>query len=77
LLTDELRDAIRAHKRDLLARLPRFRWLILEPDGRRREICTLPEMTAADLMPCYPGARLLPLPDCAAQAAAAIHQMES
>ena len=68
LLTDELRAAIRAHKRDLLAELPRYRWLILEPDGRRREICVLPEMTALELAPCYPGARLMPLPDSAAEA---------
>lgn len=69
LLTDELRAAIRAHKRDLLAELPRYRWLILEADGRRKEICTLPEMTHAELAVCYPGARLLPLPDSAAEAA--------
>jgi hypothetical protein len=69
LLTDELRAAIRAHKRDLLAELPRYRWLIVEPDGTRREICTLPEMTRGELGPCYPGARLLLLPDSAAEAA--------
>ena len=56
LLTDELRAAIRTHKRDLLAELPRYRWLILWPDGRCREICTLPEMTVAELAPGYPGA---------------------
>jgi tubulysin polyketide synthase-like protein len=72
LLTDELRAAIRAHKRDLLAELPRYRWLIVEPDGTRREICTLPEMTVGELAPCYPGARLIPLPDSAAEAAASL-----
>jgi hypothetical protein len=68
LLTDELREAIRAHKRDLLAELPRYRCLILEPAGGRREICVLPEMTAAALAPCYPGARLVALPDSAVDA---------
>jgi hypothetical protein len=50
--------------------VPRYRWLILESDGRRREIVTLPEMTAAELAPCYPGARLLPLPDAVGDPAA-------
>ena len=72
LLTDELRAEIRVRKRDLLAELPRYRWLIVEPDGTRREICTLPEMTVGELRPCYPGARLLPLPDSAAEAAASL-----
>jgi len=71
LLTDDLRAAIRAHKRDLLAELPRYRWLIIEPGGRR-EICVLPEMTVAQLAPCYPGARLVPLPDSAAAASVQI-----
>lgn len=68
LLTDELRAAVRAHKRDLLAELPRYRWLIVELDGNGHEVCCLPEMAAAELAPCYPGARLLPLPDAAAEA---------
>src|SRR5215475_99331 len=68
LLTDELRAAIRAHKLGLLAELPRYRWLVIEPNGKRREVCVLPEMTAVELAPCYPGARLVPLPDAAADA---------
>jgi hypothetical protein len=67
LLTDELRAAIRTHKRELLAELPRYRWLILEADGRRREVCCLPELTATDLEPCYPGARVLALPELATE----------
>ena len=63
LLTDDLRAAMRAHKRGLLAELPRYRWLIVEADGRCREVCTLPEMAAAELAPCYPGVRLVPLPE--------------
>src|SRR5215471_12466031 len=74
LLTDELRAAIRAHKQGLLAELPRYRWLVIEADGKRREVCVLPEMTAVQLAPCYPGARLVPLPDAAALAAELIHQ---
>jgi hypothetical protein len=74
LLTDELRAAIRAHKRALLAELPRYRWLISDQDGNGREVCCLPEMTAAELTPCYPGARLLPLPDAAADAAGVLSQ---
>ena len=73
-LTDELRAAIRAHKRDLLAELPRYRWLILGSDSRRREVCCLPEMTARELADCYPGARFLPLPDSAAEAVAMTYQ---
>jgi hypothetical protein len=69
LLTDELRAAIRAHKRDLLAELPRYRWLVIEPGGDAREIVCLPEQSARELAPCYPGARLLPLPDATAEAA--------
>jgi hypothetical protein len=76
LLTDELRAAIRAHKRDLLAELPRYRWLIVERDGRRREICVLPEMSAAQLEPCYPGARLVPLSDSAAEAGEQLRRVE-
>jgi len=72
LLTDELRAQIRAHKRDLLAELPRYRWLVVEPDGTRREICTLAEMTRGELAPCYPGVQLMPLPDSAAEAAASL-----
>jgi hypothetical protein len=68
LLTDELRAAIRAHKRDLLAELPRYRWLILEADGSARDVFCSPERTAAELALCYPGVRLLPLPDAAADA---------
>jgi hypothetical protein len=67
-LTDELRAAIRAHKRDLMAELPRYRWRILYPDGTGHEMCCLPGMTAAELAACYPGARLRPLPDAAAEA---------
>jgi hypothetical protein len=69
LLTDELRAAIRALKRDLLAELPRYRWLVIEPGGDAREIVCLPEQPARELAACYPGARLLPLPDAAAEAA--------
>ena len=54
----------------------RYRWLILEPDGRRREVCCLPEMTADELSPCYRGARLLPLPDLAAVAGDLIRDYE-
>lgn len=63
LLTDELRAAIGAHKPALIAELPRYRWLIVAPDGNTREVCCLPEMTATELAPCYPSARLVPLPD--------------
>src|SRR5215471_17987673 len=63
LLTDELRAAIRAHKRDLLTELPRYRWLVIEPNERAREVCCLPEMDATELAQCYPGARFVPLPD--------------
>jgi hypothetical protein len=69
LLTDELRAAIRAYKRELLAELPRYRWLVVEVDGGRHEVCCLPEMTSAELGPCYPDADLIPLPDGAAEAA--------
>ena len=65
-LTDELRAAIRAHKRDLLAELPRYRWLIVE-GGSAREVCCLPELTATEMAACYPGARLVSLPDSAAK----------
>src|SRR5215470_12904392 len=72
LLTDELRAAIRAHKRDLLAELPRYRWLVEESTGAR-EVCCLPEMTAAEMAGAYPKAtRLLPLPDSAAEAGAGL-----
>jgi hypothetical protein len=74
LLTDELRAAIRAHKRDLLAELPRYRWLILEADGRSREVCCLPAMPRSELAVCYPGARLSPLPDSATEAGKLIHE---
>jgi hypothetical protein len=70
LLTDDLRAAIRAHKRDLLAELPRFRWMLIWPDGKFRGVCCLPEMTAAELATCYRGARILPLPDSAAEVGA-------
>jgi hypothetical protein len=76
LLTDELRLAIHAHKRALLAELPRYRWLILEADGRRREVCCLPELDATELARCYPGARFVPLPD-GAMAALAVIQKQS
>jgi hypothetical protein len=46
---------------------PQYRWLILESDGRRREVCTLPEMTRIELAACYPGALFIPLPDSAAE----------
>ena len=52
-----------------------YRWLILQSDGGRREVCCLPEMTAAALTPCYPGAEFVPLPDAAAEASAMIFQM--
>jgi hypothetical protein len=42
---------------------PRYRWLILEPDGRRLEVCCLPEMSARELAQCYAGARVIPLSD--------------
>ena len=45
---------------------PRYRWLILEPDGRRREVCCLPERSRDELSVCYPSARLIPLSDSAA-----------
>jgi hypothetical protein len=77
LLTDELRAAIRAHKRDLLAELPRYRWLIVELDDNGHEVCCLPEMTAAQLTPCYPGARFLPLPDAADEAAGILNERAS
>lgn len=52
---------------------PRYRWLILEPDGQRREVCCAPEMTRSELAGCYPGSRLVqPLPDSAAEAAAVL-----
>lgn len=68
LLTDQLRAAIRTHRRALLAELPRYRWLIVEPRGGSREVCCLPEMTHAELAPCYSDARLVPLPDSAGEA---------
>ncbi len=74
LLTDELRAAIRAHKRDLLAELPRYRWQIVEPDGRSREVFCAPERTHRKLTVCYPGTQLLPLPDSASEAGNLIHQ---
>jgi len=51
---------------------PGYRWLVVWPNGGCREICTLPEMTAAELTPCYPGADFLPLPDAAAEASATL-----
>jgi|SRR5215831_667654 len=63
LLTNDLRAAIRANKRELLDKLPRYRWLVVEPDGLRREVCCLPEMDATELAQCYPDARLVALPD--------------
>jgi hypothetical protein len=63
LLTDELRAEIRAHKRDLLAELPRYRWRIIGAATNVKEVCCLPEMTAAELQACYPGARIRALPD--------------
>ena len=49
LLTDELRLAIRENKRELLAKLPRYRWLILRAGIRgysdirsERKFCCLP-----------------------------------
>jgi hypothetical protein len=50
----------------------RYRWLIVNRDGSRREVCCLPEMTRRELGPCYPGAQLLPLPNSAAEAAASL-----
>jgi len=63
LLTDELRAEIRAHKRELLAELPRYRWRIVGAAANVKEVCCLPEMTAAELQACFPGARVLPSPD--------------
>jgi hypothetical protein len=53
---------------------PHYRWLIIEADGRRREVCTLPEMTRNEVAACYPGAQLLPLPDSARDASKLIHE---
>lgn len=54
---------------------PHYRWLIVDPDGGgRRELCCLPEMTAAELATCYPGARIVPLPESAAAAKSLIHE---
>ncbi len=75
LLTDELRQAIRAHKRDLLAELPRHRWLVIDVDGNGREVFCIPAFTATEIAQCYPtAARRLPLPDSAAEAAGIIGQ---
>jgi hypothetical protein len=77
LLTDALRAAIRAHKCEPRAELPRYRWLILEADGRQREICCLPEMTAAEMAMCYPGQQFMPLPDSAAEAGVTLGQRDA
>jgi hypothetical protein len=66
LLTDELRAEIRAHKRGLLAELPRYRWRIIDPVAGDKEVCCLPEMTEAEMRRCYPSARLFALPDAVA-----------
>jgi hypothetical protein len=63
LLTDELRAAIRANKRELLDELPRYRWLVIGASGPAKEVCCLPEMTAAEMQACYPGAHVMALPD--------------
>jgi TubC N-terminal docking domain len=63
LLTDELRAAIRSHKCELLAELPRYRWRIVEVSGEAKEVCCLPEMTAAEVLARYSGAQVRALPD--------------
>ena len=70
---NELREAqLLSHQvlrdSDRLDTRPPYRWLVLWPSGDAREICCLPEQTASALVQCYPGARLLPLPDSAAEA---------
>jgi len=52
-LADELRTAVRANKSALLMQLPRYRWLIVEPGGPRREVCVQPDMTHAQVATCY------------------------
>lgn len=77
LLTDELRAAIRAHKRDLLAELPRYRWWIVAPDGNGHEIFGVEPYSARELAAMYgPGAQFLPLPDTAAEAGQAIYNLQ-
>ena len=49
---------------------PTYRWLIV------REVCCLPEMTRSELAACYPGARLVPLPDSAAEALTKLTEVE-
>lgn len=66
LLTEVLRAAIRTYKSELLAELPRYRWLV-DVDGEAREVCYLPEMTIGEMRACYSGARFRPLLDAAAK----------
>src|SRR5262249_10297423 len=42
------------HRAAMANAVPHYRWLVLWPDGRRREVCCLPEMNEAELLPCYP-----------------------
>ena len=40
-----------------------YRWRVIGASNGVKEVCCLPEMTAAELQVCYPGARLVPLTD--------------
>jgi len=75
-LLDLARSAVTYRPEDVTDDMPHDRWLILEPDGQRKGVCALPEMTRAELAPCYPEARLLPLPDSGVEPGPMIHQTE-
>ena len=77
LLTEELRAAIRAHKSALLAELPRYRWLVVDRDGKGWEVCCLPPLSAHEMAECYPGARLVALPDSSAESTESAGRQET
>jgi hypothetical protein len=68
-LTDELRDAIRAHKPALLTELAaanestHSRWRVAIPGRDAFEVRVVPEATAAQMQLQYPGATIEPLYD--------------
>jgi hypothetical protein len=62
-LTGELREAIRAHKSELIAMLgnpppdrPSWRWILTHPDGTVTDHTTTPHATLAEMRAAYPDA---------------------
>ena len=65
LLTAAQRDWIQAHKSALVAAvsMPRWRWCVEYPDGRRYVVDCVPECDLRDVARNYAGAAVWPAPD--------------